>query len=135
MIDKPNDSSKMWNTSLDWIQNLTERNAFVRNFNVKAKESYITGLQPMLMKCSISRGCKDCRHHFSNRFRSGFRVQVLAGRSLTKDETETIGRELLSDAEFVRRLVALGWDTFEVHSDNGRYGLRWKIINYTNIND
>lgn len=124
----------IWNNILAWFQDLSERNALVRNFNMKAKEAFISGSMPTMLKCSISRGCREYKHQFSAWFYTGFRIQALAGRALTKDETEAIGRVVLSDVNLVRRLVALGWDTLEVHSDSGRYGLRWKLIEYTNIN-
>lgn len=124
----------IWNNILAWFQDLSERNALVRNFNMKAKEAFISGSMPTMLKCSISRGCREYKHQFSTWLYTGFRIQALAGRALTKDETEAIGRVVLSDVNLVRRLVALGWDTLEVHSDSGRYGLRWKLIEYTNIN-
>ena len=124
----------IWNNILAWFQDLSERNALVRNFNMKAKEAFISGSMPTMLKCSISRGCREYKHQFSAWLYTGFRIQALAGRALTKDETEAIGRVVLSDVNLVRRLVALGWDTLEVHSYSGRYGLRWKLIEYTNIN-
>lgn len=124
----------IWNNILAWFQDLSERNALVRNFNKKAKEAFICGTMPTMLKCSISRGCGDYKHHFSTWLYTGFRIQALAGRVLTKEETEAIGIVVLSDTNLVRHLVALGWDTLEVHSDSGRYGLRWKLIDYANIN-
>lgn len=124
----------IWNNILTWFQDLSERNALVRSFNMKAKESFIGGTMPTMLKCSISRGCKEYKHQFSSWLYTGFRIQALAGRALTKDETEAIGRVVLSDTNLVRRLVALGWDTLEVHCDSGRYGLRWKLIEYANVN-
>ncbi|MBP3245911.1 MAG: hypothetical protein J6M59_12555 [Bacteroidaceae bacterium] len=124
----------IWNNILDWFQDLSERNALVREFNTRAKESFVSGIMPTMLKCSISRGCKEYKHQFSAWFYTGFRIQALAGRALSRDEIEAIGKVVLSDTNLVRRLVALGWDTLEIHSDNGRYGLRWKLIDYTNIN-
>lgn len=124
----------IWNNILAWFQDMSERNLLVRNFNQNAKDAFISGSMPTMLKCSVSRGCREYKHQFSSWIYTGFRIQALAGRALTKDETEAIGRVVLSDTNLVRRLVALGWDTLEVHSDSGRYGLRWKLIEYTNIN-
>lgn len=124
----------IWNNILAWFQDMSERNLLVRNFNQNAKDAFISGSMPTMLKCSVSRGCREYKHQFSSWIYTGFRIQALAGRALTKDETEAIGRVVLSDINLVRRLVALGWDTLEVHSDSGRYGLRWKLIEYTNIN-
>ena len=46
----------------------------------------------------------------------------------------TIGNVILNDEQLTRRLVALGWDTLEVHDDTGRYGCRWKLIDHVNLN-
>lgn len=124
----------IWNNILAWFQDLSERNALIRNFNMKAKEAFVCGTMPTMLKCSISKGCKGYKHQFSAWFYTGFRIQALTGRALTREETEAIGQVVLSDKNLVRRLVALGWDTLEVHSDSGRYGLRWKLIDYININ-
>lgn len=124
----------IWNNILAWFQDMSERNLLVRNFNQNAKDAFISGSMPTMSKCSVSRGCREYKHQFSSWIYTGFRIQALAGRALTKDETEAIGRVVLSDINLVRRLVSLGWDTLEVHSDSGRYGLRWKLIEYTNIN-
>ena len=60
-------------------------------------------------------------------------AQALSGRSLSKEEMIFIGNVILADTELVRRLVVLGWDTLEVHDDVGRYGCRWKLIDYAKI--
>ena len=35
--------------------------------------------------------------------------------------------------QFSAWMVVLGWDTLEVHDDVGRYGCRWKLIDYAKI--
>ena len=44
----------IWNNILAWFQDLSERNTLVRNFNMKAKEAFISGTMPTMLKCSIS---------------------------------------------------------------------------------
>lgn len=73
------------------------------------------------------------KHQFSAWINTGFRIQALSGRSLSKEEMIFIGNVILADTELVRRLVVLGWDTLEVHDDVGRYGCRWKLIDYAKI--
>ena len=81
----------------------------------------------------MSKGVTEYKHEFSAWLNTGFRIQALAGRQLTKEETIFLGNVILQNKELVRRLVALGWDTLEVHSDRGNYGCRWKLIDYANI--
>ena len=82
---------------------------------------------------SLSRGESAHKHQFSAWINTGFRIQALSGRSLSKEEMIFIGNVILADTELVRRLVVLGWDTLEVHDDVGRYGCRWKLIDYAKI--
>lgn len=123
----------IWNNIVSWFQDLTERNATVRSFNLAAKRAFIEGGAPTLLECSISKGCKEYKHQFSSFFYSGFRIKALTGRALSSDEIRALGSIILSDVKLVRKLVALGWDTLEIHDDKGRYGLRWKLIDYVNI--
>ena len=39
----------------------------------------------------------------------------------------TIGNVILSNSVLIRQLVALGWDTLEVHDDTGFKGLKWPL--------
>jgi hypothetical protein len=61
----------------------------------------------------------------------GFRVKVLSGRAMTRDELYEIGQFVISDDVMVRKLVSNGWDTLEVHDTAGFVGLKWQLRNYT----
>jgi hypothetical protein len=41
-----------------------------------------------------------------------------------------IGKVILNDEILVRKLVVLGWDTLEIHGDEGTYGCRWQLKDY-----
>lgn len=43
----------IWNNILTWFQEFSERNMLVREFNIKAKESFISGAMPTMLKSSI----------------------------------------------------------------------------------
>lgn len=122
-----------WNRIAEWFRDRSERNKLIRSFNETARAAFITGDAPTALKASFSRGESSYRHEFSALLNTGFRIQALAGRQLTKEETMVIGEVVLSDKILVRRLVVLGWDTLEVCSDHGRYGCRWSLIYYANI--
>ena len=122
-----------WNLIIEWFQDRSERSKLIRSFNEQAKNAFVVGLAPTMLKASMSKGVTEYKHEFSAWLNTGFRIQALAGRQLTKEETIFLGNVILQNKELVRRLVALGWDTLEVHSDRGNYGCRWKLIDYANI--
>lgn len=122
-----------WNVITTWFADRRERSLLIREFNYKAKQSFISGGTPTVLKASTSRGVSQYRHEFSAWFNTGFRIQALAGRQLTKKEIMAIGQVILSDITLVRRLVVLGWDTLEVHGNCGPYGCRWRLTDYANV--
>ena len=64
---------------------------------------------------------------------SGFRIKVVAGSPLTKDEMLYIGRVILNNLQLVRRLYILGWDTLEIEDTIGHSGVQWAIKEFANI--
>jgi hypothetical protein len=119
-----------WNNIIDWFRDRSERAKLVRSFNVSARNSFVAGIAPTLLKASISKGESSYRHQFSNWLNSGFRIQAFTGRILTKDELIHIGKVILDDSVLVRRLIVLGFDTLEIHGDAGTYGCRWQLKDY-----
>ena len=119
-----------WNRVIDWFRDRSERSQLMRSFNYSAKDAFIIGHAPTLLKSSISKGERAYKHQFSNWLKTGFRIQAFSGRQLTKEETKLIGEVILNDSVLVRRLIVLGWDTLEIHGDQGNYGLRWQLKDY-----
>lgn len=117
----------LWNNVIDWFSDRSERSKLIRSFNQSAKNAFISGRAPTLLKAKISKGNSAYKHQFSNWLNTGFRIQAFAGRQLTKNELMKIGKVVLSDEVLVRRLVVLGWDTLEVHADKGSYGVRFQL--------
>ena len=122
-----------WNKIIDWFHDRSERNKLVRNFNTTAREAFIEGTVPTMLKASFSKGVAEYKHAYSAWFNTGFRIQALSGRRLSRDEMIYIGNVVLHNEQLVRRLIVLGWDTLEVHDDVGTYGCRWKLSEYANI--
>ncbi len=122
-----------WCRIVEWFKDRSERGKLVREFNKMARDAFLSGEAPTALKATISRGLPEYKHEFSAWMNTGFRIQALAGRALTKEETVFIGQVVLSNVTLVRRLVVLGWDTLEVHSDQGRYGCRWCLADYAQI--
>ena len=119
-----------WNNIIDWFRDRSERAKLVRSFNESAKNSFVSGIAPSLLKASISKGESSYKHQFSNWLNSGYRIQAFTGRVLTKDELIYIGKVILADSVLVRKLIVLGFDTLEIHGDAGTYGCRWQLKDY-----
>jgi hypothetical protein len=119
-----------WNNIIDWFRDRSERAKLVRSFNESAKNSFVAGIAPTLLKASISKGESSYKHQFSNWLNSGYRIQAFTGRILTKDELIYIGKVILADSVLVRKLIVLGFDTLEIHGDAGTYGCRWQLKDY-----
>ncbi len=119
--------SNTWNNILDWFRDRSERSKLVRSFNNSARDSFVGGIAPTLLKAKISKGESSYKHQFSNWLNTGFRIQAFTGRQLSKDEIIHIGKVILNDEVLVRKLVVLGWDTLEIHGDEGTYGCRWQL--------
>lgn len=119
-----------WNSVIDWFRDRSERARLIRSFNDSAKNSFVVGQAPTLLKANISKGERSYRHQFSNWLKTGFRIQAFSGRQLSKDEIKQIGEVILNDNALIRRLIVLGWDTLEIHGDKGAYGLRWQLKDY-----
>ena len=119
--------SNTWNNILDWFRDRSERSKLVRSFNESARDSFVGGVAPTLLKAKISKGERTFKHQFSNWFNTGYRIQAFTGRQLSKEEIIHIGKVILNDEILVRKLVLLGWDTLEIHGDKGAYGCRWQL--------
>ena len=123
----------MWHRLVDWFSEVRERYYLVRDFNKAAKNSFINGQAPTLLEARITMGTSEFKHAFSKFLASGFRIKALSGRPLLKSELIEIGRVILDNETLVRKLIALGWDTLEVHDDKGYQGCKWALKNHANI--
>lgn len=124
----------IWNKILGWFRDLNERNKLLRSFNDSAKEAFVRGEVPTVLEACVSIGDSSYRHHFSKWLASGFRVKVISGRPLTREEMIFLGEVILGDTQLVRRLVVLGWDTLEVYGVNSTRGYKWKLSDHMTIN-
>ncbi|MFM2191730.1 MAG: hypothetical protein RLZZ118_687 [Bacteroidota bacterium] len=127
----------MWHKIIElkeWFGDMAERYYLVKDFNKAAKMSFINGIAPTLLEAKISQGGEpDFKHSFSKWLGGGFRIKALAGRPLEKSELIEIGKVVLENEELTRKLISLGWDTLEVHSNEGNKGCKWALKNYANI--
>ena len=120
----------IWSRILEWFQDRQDRTRLIMGFNKAAREAFVQGVAPVQLEARISKGERAYKHQFSNPFHSGFRIKAYAGQQLSKNDTINIGAVVLANDTLVRRLVVLGFDTLEVHSDVGNYGCRWQLHDY-----
>lgn len=126
----------MWNfisTIQDWFNDVSERRRLIRNFNLSAREAFVSNLAPTLLECSISIGESAYKHAFSKFMSGGFRIKALSGRPLNKPEMISIAQVVLNNQELVRKLISLGWDTLEIHDNAGFNGIKYKLYDYSGI--
>lgn len=125
--------SKTWYRIIEWFNDRSERNKLVRNFNQQAREAFINGIAPTLLEARITIGDSKFRHHFSKFLAGGFRVKVMSGKELSREDMIEIGRIILSNNMLIRQLISLGWDTLELHDTIGTRGLKWELKKFANI--
>lgn len=117
----------------DWFGEMRERYQLVRDFNKAGKHAFISGIAPTLIEAKVTRGDSSYRHEFSKFFDGGFRIKALSGKALSRSEMIELGRVILDNKSLVRKLVALGWDTLEVHDDTGYNGCKWPLKDHANL--
>jgi hypothetical protein len=118
---------------IDWFGEMTERYKLIRDFNKAGKNAFIAGIAPTLLEAKITNGDSNYRHQFSKFLGGGYRIKALSGRPLNREEMIEIGKIILDNKELVRKLIALGWDTLEVHDNSGFNGCKWPLKDYANI--
>lgn len=122
------------NNIVDWFNDRNDRSRLVRDFNDAAKQSFVLGIAPTLLKAKITKGDRAYKHQFSDWLNTGFRIEAFTGRQLSREDLRMIGVVILSDEMLIRKLVVLGWDTLEVQGDNGAFGLKWQLKPFLQLN-
>jgi hypothetical protein len=117
----------------EWFGEMAERYKLLKDFNKAAKYAFVSGVAPTLLEVKITKGDSNFRHAFSKWMGGGFRIKALAGRPMNKIELREIGGVVLDNEELVRKLISLGWDTLEIHSNEGTYGLKWALKDYAKL--
>ena len=61
-----NTIGNIWNNLIEWFKDRSDRNQLVYNFNYMAREAFVQGIAPTMLKASITKGVREYRHVFSN---------------------------------------------------------------------
>lgn len=117
----------------EWFGEMRERYSLIKDFNRAAKRAFISSMAPSLLVAKITQGDSSYKHTFSKWMGSGFRIKALSGKPLKREEMVEIGKVVLDNEELVRKLIALGWDTLEVHDNAGVNGLKWELSKFAGL--
>tara|TARA_R100001377_G_C3116406_1_gene84400 strand:+ start:86 stop:481 length:396 start_codon:yes stop_codon:yes gene_type:complete len=126
----------MWHRIIqvtEWFGEMSERYRLVKDFNKAAKHAFIEGDAPTLLQAKITKGDSNYKHAFSKWLGGGFRIKALSGRTLEKSELIEIGRVVLDNDMLIRQMISLGWDTLEVHSNQGYNGIKYALKDHANM--
>lgn len=108
----------MWVYITEWFNHHAEKNQLVREFNQNAKNAFINGKAPTLLRAEIVWGNRRYKHAFSD-FRSGFRIKVTNKGTVNIEFCKIIGLLITQDQVLVRKLISCGFDTLEVFGMEG----------------
>lgn len=117
-----------WDRIISWFTEMGERRKCLSEFNKAASDAFILGIVPVFMKAEVSKGNRDFKHMNSNLLFSGFRIRTVSGTMFTNSQVEAVGLTICSNAELMRKLVTLGFDTLEIVSSSGTIVKAWPIV-------
>ena len=109
-----------------------ERLKLISQMNTGFKEYFYSGELNRLCKTSISQGDPDFRHEMSSIwFRSGFKISVENDTNLKESEIIEIAQYVLQNHQFIRQLMAMGFDTLIVQGK--KEGKKFSLKAYSNL--
>lgn len=108
----------IWNRVVTWFNFQLRRAEMVDKWNNDARNAFVEGFVPFLLKAKIVRGNKGFQHIFSGGY-SGFRINVFINGEVTEDLCKIIGTTIMMDQFTIRNLIANGFDTLEIYGDRG----------------
>lgn len=108
----------VWNNLRDWFNHHAEKTQLVREFNQNAKNAFINGQVPTLLKAQTVWGNSKFKHALSD-WRSGFKIKVANKGEVSLEFCKIIGMLIVQDQVLVRKLISCGFDTLEVFGKEG----------------
>lgn len=126
----------------DFITNLVnsildgsfERLKLINQMNQGFREFFFSGDLNRMCKATICQGDPDFRHEMSSIwFRSGFKISIENDSNLKESEIIDISQYVLQNNQFIRQLMAMGFDTLVVQGSNNKMGKKFSLKAYSNL--
>lgn len=113
-----------------------ERMKIINSMNQSFKEVFYSGALDKLCSVSITQGDKDFAHEMSSFiFRSGFKITIKNDSELKDSEIIEISNCILSNKDFIKKLMMLGFDTLIIQGNNTKIGRLFSLKAYANLNN
>lgn len=122
----------MLNKIISWLDDFKSRQETIQNFNKNAKDSYVQKQTSLLLEAKTSIGSAEYKHAYSKFMASGFNIKAFSKTPLNTEQLQSVGKDLIKDEAFIRKLISLGWDTLEVQDVDGNLGCKWELNKYVN---
>ena len=124
--------NKLLNSLLDGS---FERVRIISQMNTAFKEYFMSGEMERLCKVSISQGRSDFAHEMSTLwFRSGFKISIENDLNIRESEINELSQYILSNAAFIRQLMALGFDTLVIKGKTTGKTINYALKRFANLN-
>jgi hypothetical protein len=124
--------SNLINTLLDGS---FERVRIINQMNTAFKEYFTCGEFNRLCRVSISQGCSEYAHEMSSLwFRSGFKITIENDIALKESEINELAMYITNNEQFVRQLMALGFDTLVIKGNTTGQLKNYGLKHYANLN-
>lgn len=112
-----------------------ERVRIINQMNIAFKEYFMSGEFGRLCKVSISQGRGEFAHEMSVLwFRSGFKISIENDLNLKQSEIKELSLYVISNATFIRQLMALGFDTFVIEGKTTKMVEYFALKKFANLN-
>lgn len=112
-----------------------ERVRIISQMNTAFKEYFMSGEMERLCKVSISQGRSDFAHEMSTLwFRSGFKISIENDLNIRESEINELSQYILSNAAFIRQLMALGFDTLVIKGKTTGKTINYALKRFANLN-
>ena len=112
-----------------------ERVKNISQMNTAFKEFFMSGEMERFCRVSISQGRSEYAHEMSTLwFRSGFKISIENDLNIKQSEINELSLYILSNAAFVRQLMALGFDTLVIKGKTTGTVEYYALKKFANLN-
>lgn len=104
-----------------WLEEVNDRNTFVREFNMLTKKMFSEGDTDVLYQSSVSGGT------FGPRI---LKIKVLSGGGLTQKDLKNLDivTDFLNDIQVARTLITLGFSYVDIYDSSGSSAIRGELL-------